>query len=70
MTSECGKYQQISAINPCLFSPQESQERGMHHMIYASVEITEKAEGEEQNVAFYWDVVSPTAISLTAGVSS
>ena len=47
--SECGKYRQISAINPCLFSPRE---RGMHPVIYASVEITEKA--REKNVAFYW----------------
>ena len=63
---ECGKYRQISAINPCLFSPRERERRGMHPLIYASVEITEKAR-EECRILLD---VSSSPLAPSAGVSS
>ena len=58
-----GKY---PAINPCLFSPRERERRGMHPLIYASVEITEKAR-EECRILLD---VSSSPLAPSAGVSS
>ena len=58
--SECGKYRQISAINPAYSRPKRAG-RGMHPVIYASVEITEKAR-EECRILL--DVSSRLLVSL------
>ena len=49
-----------------ILAPRERERRGMHPLIYASVEITEKA-GEECRILL--DVSSPP-LAPTAGVSS